>query len=424
MNVGVTSGGDVFGGTQVTFSDVLGDKQFNLFAASISQYRTLSLVVRRTCRGGSSTRCRATRRRSSSTASSAASSTTRRSRRSSAATRRSRRSTVARRHARSASTRSTATARVELSAGLVQLNEQYNDPTAAAATREQYQQQQLRPAAVPQRHADAARRRLRAGDDGLPRVRAAGRQHDARWRTTSRRRSAACCRGRRSTSTPATTCASATHRRARDARRAASRARATSRTSSTSAATRRCAATTTCSSSARRRVRQRRAALPADRGGAHAARRHRRHPRRVLRQHRRRLVQQSAGYKFAATTTETFSARSSTISGDVDRSDRSQPTSSTPTTSDAGLRRTRRPSPGSGCRTAAPRTASASRPSRSASRSTSTGRGGRCSTRTGKIVVFAADGGSADVPQAALRGLDWIRLLDCCTAAPARRRTT
>ena len=40
VNVGITSGGDVFGGTQITFSDVLGDKQFNVFAASISQYRT------------------------------------------------------------------------------------------------------------------------------------------------------------------------------------------------------------------------------------------------------------------------------------------------------------------------------------------------------------------------------------------------
>src|SRR3954469_13259064 len=40
--VGVTSGGDLFGGTQVTFTDVLGDKQFNLFASSVSQYRTLS----------------------------------------------------------------------------------------------------------------------------------------------------------------------------------------------------------------------------------------------------------------------------------------------------------------------------------------------------------------------------------------------
>jgi hypothetical protein len=42
VNVGVTSGGDVFGGTQVTFTDVLGDQQFNLYAESVSQYRTLS----------------------------------------------------------------------------------------------------------------------------------------------------------------------------------------------------------------------------------------------------------------------------------------------------------------------------------------------------------------------------------------------
>jgi hypothetical protein len=40
--LGVTTGGDVFGGSQITFSDVLGDQQFNMFAASISQYRTLS----------------------------------------------------------------------------------------------------------------------------------------------------------------------------------------------------------------------------------------------------------------------------------------------------------------------------------------------------------------------------------------------
>jgi hypothetical protein len=40
--LGVTSGGDLFGGTQVTFTDVLGDKQFNMFAASVQQYRTLS----------------------------------------------------------------------------------------------------------------------------------------------------------------------------------------------------------------------------------------------------------------------------------------------------------------------------------------------------------------------------------------------
>src|SRR3954466_7036786 len=42
VNVGVTSGGDVFGGTQVTFTDVLGDQQISMYAESVSQYRTLS----------------------------------------------------------------------------------------------------------------------------------------------------------------------------------------------------------------------------------------------------------------------------------------------------------------------------------------------------------------------------------------------
>jgi hypothetical protein len=42
VNVGVTSGGDFFGGTQVTFSDVLGDQQFNFYAESVSQYRSMS----------------------------------------------------------------------------------------------------------------------------------------------------------------------------------------------------------------------------------------------------------------------------------------------------------------------------------------------------------------------------------------------
>jgi hypothetical protein len=42
VNIGVTSGGDFFGGTQVTFSDVLGDQQFNFYAESVSQYRSMS----------------------------------------------------------------------------------------------------------------------------------------------------------------------------------------------------------------------------------------------------------------------------------------------------------------------------------------------------------------------------------------------
>jgi hypothetical protein len=44
VSVGVTSSGDVFGGTAVTFSDVLGDQQFSVYVASISQYRTLSFA--------------------------------------------------------------------------------------------------------------------------------------------------------------------------------------------------------------------------------------------------------------------------------------------------------------------------------------------------------------------------------------------
>ncbi len=42
INVGVTSNGDLFGGSQISFGDVLGDQQFNVFVASISQYRTIS----------------------------------------------------------------------------------------------------------------------------------------------------------------------------------------------------------------------------------------------------------------------------------------------------------------------------------------------------------------------------------------------
>lgn len=42
INVGITSNGDLFGGSQISFGDVLGDQQFNIFVASISQYRTIS----------------------------------------------------------------------------------------------------------------------------------------------------------------------------------------------------------------------------------------------------------------------------------------------------------------------------------------------------------------------------------------------
>ncbi len=42
VNLGVTSNGDFFGATQITFSDVLGDKQINVYADSLQQYRTLA----------------------------------------------------------------------------------------------------------------------------------------------------------------------------------------------------------------------------------------------------------------------------------------------------------------------------------------------------------------------------------------------
>ena len=37
VNVGVTSGGDVFGGSMVSFTDVLGDQQFSMYASSVQQ---------------------------------------------------------------------------------------------------------------------------------------------------------------------------------------------------------------------------------------------------------------------------------------------------------------------------------------------------------------------------------------------------
>ena len=43
VSVGVTSNGDVFGGTQVSVSDVLGDKQLNFLASSVAAYKTFAL---------------------------------------------------------------------------------------------------------------------------------------------------------------------------------------------------------------------------------------------------------------------------------------------------------------------------------------------------------------------------------------------
>ncbi|MEW5982864.1 MAG: hypothetical protein AB1806_10900 [Acidobacteriota bacterium] len=45
VNVGVTSGGNLFGGTAVSFTDVLGDRRINLYAASMSQYRSFGAAL-------------------------------------------------------------------------------------------------------------------------------------------------------------------------------------------------------------------------------------------------------------------------------------------------------------------------------------------------------------------------------------------
>ena len=169
--VGVTSGGDLFGGTQVTFSDVLGDQQFNLFVASVSQYRTFSgsytnlagrlqyalqgysqtqffyalqpsvlynpglgfldrdqAIATRSAMGGSAFGIYPLNRYT----------------------------------------------RLEMFGGITNFEEQYDDP-ALEFYANQYQLQRVRHDGVPQRHGHAPRRGARARDDDIQGVRAAGR---------------------------------------------------------------------------------------------------------------------------------------------------------------------------------------------------------------------------------------------------------
>jgi hypothetical protein len=44
VGLGVTSGGDLYGNTELTFTDVLGDKAISFFAQSVSQYRTTAFT--------------------------------------------------------------------------------------------------------------------------------------------------------------------------------------------------------------------------------------------------------------------------------------------------------------------------------------------------------------------------------------------
>ena len=246
VNVGVTSSGDVFGGTAVTFSDVLGDQQFNLYAASISQYRTLSLsylnlerrfnyalqgysqtqffygsgssvfydpayagiinrdlaIATQTIRGGSAFGIWPFNKYR----------------------------------------------RVEVSAGILNYNEEFNDPLVQEYS-QQYQQDQFgRPLITSGTYVPLGVNYVQETTIFREFGPLAGNTVRARVRGR-RRRSPARCRGSAPTSMPATTCASAARACSRCAR-AASTAGASRPTSCTSAATPRCAATTTCSSSA------------------------------------------------------------------------------------------------------------------------------------------------------------------------------
>jgi hypothetical protein len=46
VSIGITSGGDIYGNTALTFTDLLGDKEITFFAQSIAQFRTTALTYR------------------------------------------------------------------------------------------------------------------------------------------------------------------------------------------------------------------------------------------------------------------------------------------------------------------------------------------------------------------------------------------
>ena len=246
VNVGVTNNGDLFGGTQVSFGDVLGDKQINFFAASISQYRTLALsyvnlarrfqyalqgfsqtqffygqlggvfydpvysglidrdlaIATRTVRGGSAIGIYPLDRYR----------------------------------------------RLEFSGGVMQLNEEYNDPAVEQAAQDYQQQLYGAWSSGTGRSCRSVCRSSRKRRSSVNSVRSPAAR--CARRTTSRRKSAIRCRARRSTSRRGITCAWVDPDCWRPGS-GGSRAPGISRTSGTSAATTTCAATTTSSSPGR-----------------------------------------------------------------------------------------------------------------------------------------------------------------------------
>ena len=178
--------------------------------------------------------------------------------------------------------------RVELFGGFNRYQERFDDPLLERVLG-RLPAGAVRPAAVQQRQHGAARRRVRAGDDDLPRVRAAGGQHDAavvRDRAEDRQHAvAADPRRRRAQVLPP--------RRHRPARAARPRLQELGRQPRLHLLRRQLRAARLRLPVVRRPervLRQRRAALPADRGDGDADRHPRRHPRHAVRRHRRRAL--------------------------------------------------------------------------------------------------------------------------------------
>ena len=179
VNLGVTSGGNFYGNTQITFTDVLGDKEISFYAQSVAQYRTTAFTYVNTERRmqyalqgfsqdtfyyGQQIRAPAL-------------CTTRLSRR-----------YINRDLAEAVQSQRGGTAfviypfnryaRAELfDAATSTSTERYTNAVAAGDSCERVPGQTSSAAAVPQRPHDAARLYVRERDDGLPRIRPGGRQH-------------------------------------------------------------------------------------------------------------------------------------------------------------------------------------------------------------------------------------------------------
>ena len=367
VNVGVTSSGDVFGGSAVTFSDVLGDKQISLYAASISQYRTLAFsffnAARRfnySLQGFSQTQFfyGALEGVFYDPAIS---------------------SLIDRDLAVATRTVRGGTAfgiwpldryrRVELFGGVMQYREEFNDPTLQAISAG-LPAATVRTRALQKRHLHPAWRQLRSGDDRVPGVRSACGQHDApllRGLAEHRRHARPADRRRRCSLLPPP----GRHRTARAAREGVQELGRRSRFH----VLRRQFGDARVRIPAVHRLRgwipECRAALSVHRSDADAGRRARRHPRGALCEHGRRR-----------------GSRDSRISGSPRARTSTRPWWITPFRRSATRRRCSEPrsaSTGSGWWTLERRTASGSRHSPSASPSTSTGHGERSSTSLGRI---------------------------------------